>query len=133
MTSVTPFLMFERGAEEAATFYVSVIPNSRTVHIERYGPNGPGPEGAVMMAAIELAGRLYHFMDSPTPHGFGFTPAMSLFVECESEAEIDRCYAALSEGGQIMMPLSAYEFSPKFGWVADRWGVSWQLTLPPTP
>jgi predicted 3-demethylubiquinone-9 3-methyltransferase (glyoxalase superfamily) len=58
------------------------------------------------------------------------TPAMSLFVDCQDEAEIDRLFAKLSEGGKILMPLNAYPFSRKFGWIADRFGVSWQLNLP---
>ncbi|MNO02198.1 3-demethylubiquinone-9 3-methyltransferase [compost metagenome] len=62
-------------------------------------------------------------------HGFTFTPAVSLYVNCESEAESDRVYEALSQGGQVLMPLGEYPFSSKFGWVADQFGVSWQLNL----
>ncbi|MNP81219.1 3-demethylubiquinone-9 3-methyltransferase [compost metagenome] len=68
-------------------------------------------------------------IDSYVKHGFTFTPAVSLYVNCESEAEIDRVYAALSQGGQVLMPLGEYPFSSKFGWVADQFGVSWQLNL----
>jgi predicted 3-demethylubiquinone-9 3-methyltransferase (glyoxalase superfamily) len=68
-------------------------------------------------------------MDSGAPHQFGFTPAVSLFVECDEEDELDHAYAALAEGGQVLMPLQAYPFSPKFAWVNDRFGVSWQLNL----
>ncbi|MNG41952.1 3-demethylubiquinone-9 3-methyltransferase [compost metagenome] len=62
-------------------------------------------------------------------HAFTFTPSMSLYVTCETEAEIDRLFGSLSEGGSVMMPLAAYPFSEKFGWLSDRFGVSWQLTL----
>ncbi len=67
--------------------------------------------------------------DSPVKHDFAFTPAMSLFVDCATEAEIEALYAKLSEGGQVLMPLNAYPFSPKFGWLSDKFGVSWQLNL----
>ena len=68
--------------------------------------------------------------DSPAVHAFDFTPSTSLFVTCESVAQIDRLFAALADGGAVMMPLDAYPFSRRFGWVADRFGVSWQLSLP---
>ena len=83
-----------------------------------------------MQAAFSLAGRSFRCTDSIVQHPFTFTPAMSLFVECESEAEIDDVFGKLSQGGQVFMPLDAYPFSRRFGWVADRFGVSWQLTLP---
>jgi predicted 3-demethylubiquinone-9 3-methyltransferase (glyoxalase superfamily) len=63
-------------------------------------------------------------------HGFTFTPSLSLFVDCESEADLERIFAALSEGGGVLMPLGNYGFSRRFGWVNDRFGVSWQLNLP---
>ncbi len=69
-------------------------------------------------------------IDSPAAHDFTFTPAISLFVQCENEAEIGRLYAALADQGTELMPLGSYGFSAKFGWVNDRFGVSWQLNLP---
>jgi predicted 3-demethylubiquinone-9 3-methyltransferase (glyoxalase superfamily) len=63
-------------------------------------------------------------------HAFTFTPSLSLFVDCESEAELDRLFSALAEGGQILMPLEDHGFSTRFGWANDRFGVSWQLNLP---
>jgi predicted 3-demethylubiquinone-9 3-methyltransferase (glyoxalase superfamily) len=68
-------------------------------------------------------------IDSPATHDFAFTTSMSLYVQCDSDVEIERLYGALGEGGQVLMPLDSYGFSPKFGWVNDRFGVSWQLTL----
>jgi predicted 3-demethylubiquinone-9 3-methyltransferase (glyoxalase superfamily) len=68
-------------------------------------------------------------IDSPAQHAFSFTPSFSLFVECASEEELDRMFAALLEGGQALMPLGNYGFSRKFGWLNDRFGVSWQLNL----
>ena len=128
--TVTTFLMFEGKAEEAMTFYVSLIKDSRIVSIERYGAGGPGAEGAVMRAKFSLNGREFLCIDSPVKHNFTFTPAMSLFVDCEGEEEIDRLFAALSSGGQILMPLGQYPFARKFAWLADKYGVSWQLSLP---
>ena len=127
---ITTFLMFEGEAEEAMTFYVSLFEDAEIVNITRHGAEGPGPEGTVQHATFSLAGQQYMCIDSPAHHGFTFTPAISLFVQCEDEAELDRLYAALAEGGAALMPLGDYGFSRKFGWVNDRFGVSWQLNLP---
>jgi predicted 3-demethylubiquinone-9 3-methyltransferase (glyoxalase superfamily) len=128
--SVTPFLLFEGKAEEAATFYVSLFPGSSIEKIERYGPGEGGPEGGVKQCHFVIAGQRLRCFDSPVKHGFTFTPSVSLFVECESEAELDAAFARLSAGGGVLMPPSNYGFSAKFTWVADRYGVSWQLNLP---
>lgn len=127
---VTTFLMFEGKAEEAMNFYISLLPNSKVVNVERYGPDGPGPAGSVKHATFTLGGREFMCIDSYVQHEFTFTPAISLFVTCESEAEVDELFAKLSDGGQVFMPLDKYPFSRKFGWTADRYGVSWQLSLP---
>jgi predicted 3-demethylubiquinone-9 3-methyltransferase (glyoxalase superfamily) len=125
--SVATFLMFEGVAEEAMQFYVSLFEKAAIGKVERYGPEGPGKEGSVKVADFQIAGHRLMCIDSPAKHGFTFTPSVSLFVECESEAELDRVYAKLVEGGQALMPLGDYGFSRKFGWVNDRYGVSWQL------
>ena len=127
---VTTFLMFEGTAEEAMSFYMSLFDDSQIVAMEKYGANDAGPEGTVRQARFELAGREFMCIDSPAKHDFTFTPSMSLYIECESESEIDQRFASLSEGGEVFMPLGDYGFSRKFGWVSDRYGVSWQLTLP---
>jgi predicted 3-demethylubiquinone-9 3-methyltransferase (glyoxalase superfamily) len=123
------FLMFEGRAEEAMNFYISLFKDSEIVNIVRYGPNEAGPEGSVLNAVFTLNGQAYMCIDSYMQHQFTFTPAISLFVTCETEAEIDQLFARLSQGGEILMPLDAYPFSQKFGWTADRFGVSWQLSL----
>ena len=125
--SLTPFLMFEGAAEQAMTFYVSLFPRSEVRLVERWKPGEPGREGSFKRAEFTVAGRDIIALDSPVKHDFTFTPAISLFVECESEKELDGVYAKLSEGGQVFMPLDNYGFSRKFGWVNDRFGVSWQL------
>ncbi|MCT9932230.1 VOC family protein [Planotetraspora sp. A-T 1434] len=126
---ITTFLMFEGHAEEAMTFYMSLFADSEIVAITRYGPGEAGTEGSVRHATFSLAGQRFMCIDSSVNHGFSFTPSISLHVECETEDEIDRVYAALLEKGQALMPLGAYGFSAKYGWVADRFGVAWQLTL----
>lgn len=130
MTRVSTFLMFGGDAEAAIDLYVSLIPNSRIVDITRYGKGEAGKEGTVMLAVFSLGGTEYRAIDSSIDHGFGFTPATSLFATCDSEAEVERLFAALSDGGQVMMPLGVYPFARKFAWVADRFGVSWQISLP---
>ncbi len=127
---VLPFLMFQGKAEEAMTFYVSQVPGSDILEIERYGPGGPGAEGSVKRATVSIGGQRFLCIDSPTAHAFSFTPSFSLFVTCESEDEIARLAAGLSEGGAVFMPLGQYGFSRRFAWVNDRFGVSWQLNLP---
>lgn len=129
-TKVTPFLMFEGKAEEAITFYVSLIPNSRIIDIKHYGTELPGKEGAIMTAFFEIGGLTVMCTDSPVSHAFTFTPASSLFVTCDSASELDRLAAALGDGGQVLMPIDNYGFSTRFTWVSDRYGVSWQLSLP---
>ncbi|MGX7676894.1 VOC family protein [Plantactinospora sp. DSM 117369] len=128
---VTPFLMFQDGrAEEAMAFYTSLFDDGEVLAVDRYGPGEDGAEGTVRHATFRLGGQQYMCIDSSVTHGFGFTPAVSLHVTCESEKEIDHLYGALVERGQELMPLGSYGFSAKFGWVNDRFGVSWQLTLP---
>jgi predicted 3-demethylubiquinone-9 3-methyltransferase (glyoxalase superfamily) len=127
---ITTFLMFEGDAEEAMTFYTSLFDDAEILGITRYGAGGPGKEGSVQHATFSLAGVPFMCIDSPAQHGFTFTPSVSLFVQCENEAEIDRLYAALAERGAELMPLGNHGFSAKFGWVNDRFGVSWQLNLP---
>jgi predicted 3-demethylubiquinone-9 3-methyltransferase (glyoxalase superfamily) len=127
---VSTHLMFDGVAEEAMNFYVSLFGGSKIVNVERYGPGEQGADGTVKVATFNLCGREFICIDSPIKHDFAFTPSMSLFVDCESEAELEEVFSRLSSGGQILMPLDNYGFSTKFGWVKDRFGPSWQLNLP---
>ena len=129
-TSVTPFLMFEGTAEAAANFYVSLFPNSAIRKIERFAAGEDGAEGSVKACEFVVADLPLRCFDSPIKHQFTFTPSVSLFVDCESEAELDGAFAQLSANGVVMMPPGNYGFSAKFAWVSDRFGVSWQLNLP---
>ena len=123
-------LMFEGRAEEAINLYASVFPTARIEKMVRYGAGEPGPEGSVKRADVTLGGHALVVIDSYVKHGFTFTPAMSIYVDCASAGELQRAFDRLSEGGQVFMPLDDYGFSARFGWCADRYGVSWQLNLP---
>ena len=112
------------------TFYVSLFPDGKIVDIARYGPGQAGPEGSVKVASFIVGGQTVMCIDSPAKHAFTFTPAFSLFVDCDSEEDIRRLAAALGEGGAALMPLGSYGFSRQFTWLNDRYGVSWQINLP---
>ena len=129
MRKITTFLMFEGNAEEAMNLYISLFSNLEIKSISHYGENEGGAAGAVRHALFALNGQEFMCIDSVVKHGFSFTPAMSLFVSLDAESELDKVYAALADGGQILMPLAAYPFSKKYCWVNDKYGVSWQLSL----
>ncbi|UHA73585.1 VOC family protein [Paenibacillus sp. 481] len=126
---ITTFLMFEGQAEEAMNMYISLFEQSEVVNITRYGANEAGAEGTVQHATFTLHGQSFMCIDSYVQHDFSFTPAISLYVNCNTEEEIDRVYEKLAQGGKVYMPLGAYPFSKKFGWVGDKYGVTWQLSL----
>ena len=130
MDKVIPFLMFQDGkAEEAMSFYTSLIEDSEITSIIRYGANEPGDEGTVMQATFTLKGQEFMCIDSNIKHNFTFTPSFSIYVVCSTAEEIEVLYEKLKEDRQALMPLGNYGFSKKFGWVNDRYGVSWQLNL----
>jgi predicted 3-demethylubiquinone-9 3-methyltransferase (glyoxalase superfamily) len=122
--------MFEGKAEEAMNFYTSLFQQSEIISIKRFGPEGPGEEGKVFQARFSLNGQKYMCIDSYVKHNFTFTPSISLFVTCDTEEEINDLYEKLSQDGGVLMPLNQYPFSKKFGWVSDKFGVTWQLNLP---
>jgi predicted 3-demethylubiquinone-9 3-methyltransferase (glyoxalase superfamily) len=129
MTKITTFLMFEGKAEEAMNLYISLFNNSEITSISRYGANEAGAEGTVVHATFSLNGQEFMCIDSNTQHAFTFTPSMSLYVTCDTEEDVSKVFEKLSLEGSVLMPLGAYPFSEKFGWVADKYGVSWQLSL----
>ncbi len=128
--TATPFLMFEGRAREAIDFYMRTLPDAKLIEMHTYGPDGPGPDGTVIKAVLSVAGQTIRCTDSVVKHDFTFTPARSFFLDCESVGQIDQLFAKLAEGGSTLMPLGAYGFSQRFGWLNDRFGVSWQLNLP---
>lgn len=128
MTTAKPFLMFQNASAQAALdLYFATFPGSRMVRAERYAEGEPGPVGSIKVATFELCGREFMCSDSPIPHAFTFTPSSSIFVDFDSAAELDRVFGVLAEGGNVLMPLGNYGFSERFGWLNDRFGVSWQL------
>ena len=131
MEKVTPFLMFQDGnAEEAMNYYTSLIEDSAITSITRYGANEAGDEGTVMHATFSLKGQEFMCIDSNLKHEFSFTPSFSIYLTCTSEKELDDLYGTLIQDVQALMPLDDYGFSKKFGWLNDRYGISWQLNLP---
>ncbi|RLL48332.1 VOC family protein [Oceanobacillus piezotolerans] len=131
MSKVTPFLMFQDGnAEEAMNYYTSLIEDSEIKSIVRYGADEAGEEGTVMQAVFSLKGQEFMCIDSNVKHEFSFTPSFSIYVTCDKEDEMDYLYQKLQDGGAALMPIGDYGFSKKFGWLVDRFGISWQLNLP---
>lgn len=134
MQKISTFLMFvgeQCGkAEEAIKFYTSLFKNSEIKNIDYWKADEPGgKEGLVKHATFTLSGLEYMASENTFEHGFTFTPAVSIYVNCEDENEIESLFQKLSDGGGVMMPLDNYGFSKKFGWVSDKYGVSWQLNL----
>ena len=122
-------------AEEAINFYTSIFPNSEIKSITKYkaGEAGGTPE-LIKYGVFTLNGVEYKVSESNYKHAWSFTPGVSLFVESDSEDEIDSLFKSLSAGGQIMVPLDNYEsddygFGKKFGWCEDKYGISWQFNL----
>ena len=110
-------------------FYIGLFENSKIIDVQRWGKGGPTKEGTIMLGKFELNGALFMCSDSPPVHDWDFTPAVSNYVECKTESELERLFSKLSKNGEVMMPLGNYGFSQKFGFVEDRFGVSWQLNL----
>jgi predicted 3-demethylubiquinone-9 3-methyltransferase (glyoxalase superfamily) len=121
--------MFSGNAEEAMNFYTSLFDQSEIIDITRYGANEAGNEGTVLYATFSLSGQEFMCIDSSVEHGFTFSPAISLYVRCNTQAEIDQLFEKLSQDGKVYMPLSAYLFSERFAWIEDKYGISWQLSL----
>jgi predicted 3-demethylubiquinone-9 3-methyltransferase (glyoxalase superfamily) len=131
MEKIITFLMFQGGqAEEAMNFYVSIFENSNFEIIKRHGTENPMEiPGTVQQAIFTLNGQTFMCMDSNAGHQFTFTPSISFFVNCKTENEVETLFNKLSENGMVLMELAEYPFSKKFGWVQDKFGVSWQLYL----
>jgi predicted 3-demethylubiquinone-9 3-methyltransferase (glyoxalase superfamily) len=130
MTIARPFLMFQGAVAQAALdLYFATFPDSHMVSVQRYAEGEPGPAGSIKVAVFTLCGREFMCSDSPIRHNFTFTPASSTFVDFDSVADLERAFSALAEGGQVLMPLDNYGFSKRFGWLSDRFGVSWQLNV----
>lgn len=115
MQKITPFLWFDDNLEEAMSFYASIFKNAKIVNVSRYGDAGPGPKGTAMSATFQLEGQEFMGLNGG-PH-FKFTEAVSFFVNCETQQEVDELWAKLSDGGA----------EGQCGWLKDRFGLSWQI------
>jgi predicted 3-demethylubiquinone-9 3-methyltransferase (glyoxalase superfamily) len=115
MQKITPFLWFDHEAEEAMNFYVSIFKNSKILSVTRYGEGGPGPAGEVMTATFQLEGQEFMALNGGPDHHF--TEAISFFVDCQTQEEVDELWNRLTEGGE----------AGPCGWLKDKFGVSWQI------
>lgn len=128
MTTARPFLMFQGGSARAALdLYFATFPDSGMVRAQYWQQGEQGAVGTIKVAVFTICGREFMCSDSPVKHNFSFTPSSSVFVDFDSEAELEVAFRALAEGGQVLMPLDNYGFSKRFGWANDQFGVSWQL------
>ena len=114
---IVPFLWFEEGAEKALKFYASVFKGAKITGVCRYGKEGPGKPGTVMTGTIEIAGQRFSVINGGKLPGFKFTPAISFFVNCATQKEVDRYWEKLSAGGKKI----------QCGWLTDKYGVTWQI------
>ena len=128
-TQLTVQLMFQGQANQALALYADAIPGFTLVRKDLYGPEGPGKEGSVQEAVFAIGHTTVHCIDSPVAHGFDFTPSTSLCLTLDDRPTVERVFAALAEKGKSLMPLDDYGFNPCFGWLQDRFGVSWQISL----
>lgn len=112
---ITPCLWFDGNAEDAITFYTSVFKNSKVLSVTRCGDSGPGPKGSVLVATFQLEGQ--EFMALNGGPQYQFTPALSLYVDCETQQEVDELWERLLEGGREV----------QCGWLTDKFGMSWQI------
>jgi predicted 3-demethylubiquinone-9 3-methyltransferase (glyoxalase superfamily) len=115
MQKITPFLWFDGNAEEAANFYISIFKNSKMGKISRYGDAGPGPKGSVMSVTFQIEGQEFFALNGGPQ--FKFTPAISFFINCETQQEVDDLWEKLSAAGR----------TDRCGWLQDKFGVSWQI------
>src|SRR5215469_16444887 len=115
MQKITPFLWFDNNAEEAVNFYISIFPNSRILNVSRYGDAGPWPKGSVMTISFDLQGQQFTALNGGPV--FKFNEAVSFFVNCESQHEVDELWNKLVSGGT----------PSQCGWLKDKFGLSWQI------
>jgi len=115
MQKIVPFLWFDGQADEAVNFYTSIFSNAKISSVTRYGDAGPGPKGSIMSATFELDGQEFYALNGGPM--FKFSPAISFFVKCETQEEVDYYWSKLSAGGH----------PNQCGWLQDKFGVSWQV------
>ncbi|PPD57312.1 VOC family protein [Dehalogenimonas etheniformans] len=135
MQKITPNLWFDNNAEEAVALYTSLFNNSRKGYVSHYGAEGAKvsgmPEGSVLTVEFQLEG--YDFIALNGGPVFKFNPSVSFFIMCQTEEEADRMWTGLSQGGSVLMEYQNYPFAKKFGWLNDKFGLSWQVMLAEKP
>jgi predicted 3-demethylubiquinone-9 3-methyltransferase (glyoxalase superfamily) len=122
-------LMFQGDAESALNLYARVFPEGEIEIEQRFGDEDPERAGKIKLARLNLYGQKYIIFDSPVKHDFGFTPAISIFVTLHDADEFDAVFQELGKDGKVFMPPDNYGFSTRFGWLQDKFGVSWQINL----
>lgn len=127
--SFATHLMFQGQAEEAMSLYTETFPEAEIRSVERYGVDEAGADGSIKRADFVMGNQHFVCIDSPIQHDFTFTPSMSIYVEFGSGPDLEGAFNRLAEGGAVLMPLDNYGFSEMFGWLKDRFGVSWQFDL----
>lgn len=131
MQKITPFLWFDNNAEDAANFYTSLFDNSKIINVTRYdeaGAKASGQKaGSAMTVAFKLEGQNFTVLNGG-PH-FKLNQSTSFFVYCESDPKIEKIYNKLADGGSVIFPLDKYDWSPKYVWIKDKFGLSWQLNV----
>ena len=131
MQKITPFLWFDTQAEDAVKFYTSIFDNSKILNVSRYDESSSKAtgmkEGSAFVISFQLEGQNFTAMNAG-PH-FKLNESISLFAYCESDEKIEKIYNKLCEGGKILFPLDKYDWSPRYAWVVDKFGLSWQLDV----
>lgn len=130
MQKISPFLWFDHQAEEAVALYTSIFQDASTGSVVRYAEGSPGPVGSVMTVGFKLCGQDFVALNGGPV--FTFTPAISFFVSCETMEQLDALWSKLVDGGSVLMEKMKYPFSEQYGWLNDKFGVSWQLMLSKT-
>lgn len=125
MQKITPFLWFDNHIEEAVNYYTSIFKNSRKISTTYYSDGTQMPAGSILTIQFQLAGQDFIALNGNTK--FEFTPAISFLVNCSSIEEVNSLWKKLSENGKTLMELGSYQFSERYGWVQDKYGLSWQI------
>lgn len=130
MASIGFHILFQNGlAKQALERYSEIFDDYTLDRLDIYEADSGGPEGQVQVADFRVHGQRFVCIDSPIQHEWDMTPGIAPFIECDDDAQMERLFDALADGGQVHMPLGDYGFGRRFGWVEDRFGVSWLLNI----
>ena len=127
VANISPFLAFTGQGREALAFYLDALPGAVLGGEHVYGAGEEGPEGTLKFAVLRIGAGMLRIIDAPAESGFEKTSGVSMFVDCETADEVDALAEALGDGGAMMMPVGEYPFADRFCWLADKFGVNWQM------